>query len=197
MSNIGGRVRTARKAAGLSQEGLARLADVSLNVVSRLERGGIADPHVSTLGRIADGLGVSVGELLDSPKVEAPTSSTSVKEADEERRNWELAKELYWMEPIHGTRANREEGVSRAYPYPWMAGTLAETIARWSKSSLEGNDPKYSHIIAVACFDFLESVLKYDAPGATLKDRVPENELEGRLKLVDWLDEVARRAQDH
>lgn len=61
---IGARIRASRKAEGLSQEGLARRADTSLNVISRLERGEIGDPHVSTLTRIADALGTTVSELL-------------------------------------------------------------------------------------------------------------------------------------
>jgi transcriptional regulator with XRE-family HTH domain len=76
--SIGSRVRTSRKAENLSQEGLARRADVSLNVVSRLERGEIADPHISTLTRIADGLGVAVSTLLEEPG-KSPTPSRSSK----------------------------------------------------------------------------------------------------------------------
>ncbi len=95
MSNIGGRVRAARKAVGLSQEGLARQADVSLNVVSRLERGSIADPHISTLSRIADGLGVPVGELLeDFPKVGAPTSSEPAEVVEARKAIGEALEEV-------------------------------------------------------------------------------------------------------
>jgi transcriptional regulator with XRE-family HTH domain len=61
---IGDRIRTARKAANLTQEELARLAEVNLNVITRLERGASRDPHISTLHRIAHALGVSVDELL-------------------------------------------------------------------------------------------------------------------------------------
>jgi transcriptional regulator with XRE-family HTH domain len=65
--DIGSRLRSARKAKSLSQERLARQADVSLNMVSRLERGEIADPHISGLRKIAGAFGVSVGELLELP----------------------------------------------------------------------------------------------------------------------------------
>ena len=58
------RVRSQRKALDLSQEALARRADVSLNVINRLERGAITDPHVTTLSAVADALGISVGGLL-------------------------------------------------------------------------------------------------------------------------------------
>jgi transcriptional regulator with XRE-family HTH domain len=67
--HIGEQIRLARKAAKLSQEGLARRADVSMNLVSRLERGEITDPHWSTLSRIAEALGGSVDDLMEgSPK---------------------------------------------------------------------------------------------------------------------------------
>jgi transcriptional regulator with XRE-family HTH domain len=65
--SIGDHIRSARKAAKLSQEALARRADVSRNLVSRIERGEIVDPHFSTLTRIAEALGVSVGELMEEP----------------------------------------------------------------------------------------------------------------------------------
>ncbi len=65
--DIGKRVRTAREARGITQEELARRAGVPLNRVGRIETGAVTDPHYSTLSRIAVGLGVSVGELLEEP----------------------------------------------------------------------------------------------------------------------------------
>jgi transcriptional regulator with XRE-family HTH domain len=62
--DLGARIRQARLAENLSQEGLARRADVSLNVVSRLERGLIEDPHVSTLTRVAEALGLPPWTLV-------------------------------------------------------------------------------------------------------------------------------------
>jgi transcriptional regulator with XRE-family HTH domain len=58
------RVRELREAAGLTQESLARAADVSVSTVVKLERGAI-DPAWSTVLRLAKGLGVAVGELAD------------------------------------------------------------------------------------------------------------------------------------
>jgi transcriptional regulator with XRE-family HTH domain len=62
--SIGDKVRATRKAAGISQEEVARRAGVSLNVINRLERGVILDPHYSTLRRIASALGVPVEDLV-------------------------------------------------------------------------------------------------------------------------------------
>jgi transcriptional regulator with XRE-family HTH domain len=78
--DFGGRIRAARRAAGLSQEELARRAGMSLKGMGDIERGDIDDPHFSSLSKIAKGLGVSIGELLEepaSPKAPAATSSTN------------------------------------------------------------------------------------------------------------------------
>ena len=64
MANISERIRDARKAAGLTQEVVARRADLSMNMVSRLELGKIQDPHYSTLSGIAHALGTTVAELV-------------------------------------------------------------------------------------------------------------------------------------
>jgi transcriptional regulator with XRE-family HTH domain len=61
--DIGSRVRAIRKAKGLTQEGLARRAEVNLQVVGMLERGETVDPHISNLRSIARALDVSVAEL--------------------------------------------------------------------------------------------------------------------------------------
>jgi transcriptional regulator with XRE-family HTH domain len=66
---IGDNIRAARKRAGLSQEALARRADMSLNAISMLERGERADPHYSTLAAIADGLSISVEKLVHFDKL--------------------------------------------------------------------------------------------------------------------------------
>jgi transcriptional regulator with XRE-family HTH domain len=88
MKQLGKRVRARRQALNLSQEALARRADVSLNLINRVERGETRDPHISTLANIADALSVPVGELIGEavPLVEAPTSSTSAELPEEERR---------------------------------------------------------------------------------------------------------------
>jgi transcriptional regulator with XRE-family HTH domain len=62
--DIGARLRTARKAAGLTQEGVARRAGLTLKAVGEVERGEVQDPHYSTLTAIARALGMTVGELV-------------------------------------------------------------------------------------------------------------------------------------
>ncbi len=75
---------------------------------------------------------------------------------------------------------------------------MARTLASWSEASLRPTDPPlYSYAIALGCLDYLGSVLRFDVPGGTLRDRVPEEEFEERAQLADWLVAIARRAQDH
>jgi transcriptional regulator with XRE-family HTH domain len=94
---IGTRVRAERKALGLSQEALARIAGVSLTMLNRLERGAIDDPHISTLASIAGALNVSPLKLIEdqveeesSPKVTAPPE----EESSEVRRESEIAAQV-------------------------------------------------------------------------------------------------------
>lgn len=72
MVDIGSRIRAARKAEGISQEELARRADLSLNGIAILERGKRTDPHFSTLARIAGALGVSVASLTEDREPALP-----------------------------------------------------------------------------------------------------------------------------
>src|SRR5215211_6707939 len=78
--NISHRIRARRMELGISQESLARSANVSLSLINQLERGVITDPHLSNLLRIASALNVTVSDLLDAPPPEPDPSGTSVRE---------------------------------------------------------------------------------------------------------------------
>lgn len=60
-------LRKARAEAGLSQEEVARRAKIHSTEVSRLERN-VHEPRLSTLFRLAKGLGVKPADLLDGIK---------------------------------------------------------------------------------------------------------------------------------
>jgi transcriptional regulator with XRE-family HTH domain len=85
--SIGDKVRATRKAAGISQEEVARRAGVSLNVINRLERSVILDPHYSTLRGISSALGVPVEDLVREPalagKAEDPGTGPTPYEVGE------------------------------------------------------------------------------------------------------------------
>jgi len=65
MSNIANNLRKLRKAKGLSQERLARLANVANNTIVKIEAGKNKNPTLDTLKKIAKVLEVSVDELIN------------------------------------------------------------------------------------------------------------------------------------
>lgn len=58
------KVKRLREKLGLSQEKLARLADVSNNTIINIESGKQQNPRVETLKRISKALNVSIEELI-------------------------------------------------------------------------------------------------------------------------------------
>ena len=63
MSNITKNLRKLRETKGLSQEKLARLADVANNTIIKIEAGKNQNPTLDTLKKIAKALEVSLDEL--------------------------------------------------------------------------------------------------------------------------------------
>jgi transcriptional regulator with XRE-family HTH domain len=66
---IGERVKEKRKALGITQERLARNADMPSRVVSSLERGETTDPRMSTVAALAKALGCTTDYLIFEPEV--------------------------------------------------------------------------------------------------------------------------------
>lgn len=64
MSNITKTLRKLRKTRGLSQEKLARLADVANNTIIKIEAGKNQNPTLDTLKKIAKALEVSIDKLV-------------------------------------------------------------------------------------------------------------------------------------
>ena len=60
---IGARVRELRAERSLTLDGLARLADVSRAMLSRIERGELS-PTAQLLGKICGGLGITLSMLF-------------------------------------------------------------------------------------------------------------------------------------
>jgi len=63
MSNITKTLRKLREAKGLSQEKLARLADVANNTIIKIESGKNQNPTLDTLKKIAKALNIGLDEL--------------------------------------------------------------------------------------------------------------------------------------
>ncbi|MFI7127108.1 helix-turn-helix domain-containing protein [Nonomuraea sp. NPDC050153] len=66
MAELGLRIRTERRARGLTVERLAALSGISRSMVSEVERGA-KTPTVLVLDRLATALGTSIARLLDEP----------------------------------------------------------------------------------------------------------------------------------
>ena len=64
---FGERMRELRGQKGISQDGLARETDIHPTSIGRLERGG-REPKLTTILRLADGLDVEPGELVNRLK---------------------------------------------------------------------------------------------------------------------------------
>lgn len=63
-SNLAKKVRQLREKLGLSQEKLARLADVSNNTIINIEAGKQDNPTIDTLKKVAKALNASIEDLL-------------------------------------------------------------------------------------------------------------------------------------
>lgn len=61
---FGQRMRELRASKGVSQDGLAREADVHPTAIGRIERGG-REPRLTTILRLAHGLSVEPGALVN------------------------------------------------------------------------------------------------------------------------------------
>ena len=63
--NLAKNVENLRKQKGLSQEKLARLADVANNTIIKMESGENKNPTLETLRKVAKVFGVSVDKLIN------------------------------------------------------------------------------------------------------------------------------------
>lgn len=65
---IGKNIRELRQKRKLSQEKLARLTDISLNTLTKIESGFTKRPSIQTIHKIAKALGVSLDDLVECHK---------------------------------------------------------------------------------------------------------------------------------
>jgi len=62
-TTIAKNIKKYRKEKGLSQDKLARLADVAHATIIKIESGGIQSPTIDTVQKIAKALGISLEDL--------------------------------------------------------------------------------------------------------------------------------------
>jgi 8-oxo-dGTP diphosphatase/putative hydrolase of the HAD superfamily len=65
---LGKRLQDARRAAGLTQQGLCQKSGLSYSTLAKIERGAIKAPSIFTIEKIAEALGVSLDELIGTSK---------------------------------------------------------------------------------------------------------------------------------
>jgi len=63
ISTIAKNIKKYRKETGLSQDKLARLADVAHATIIKIESGGIQSPTIDTVQKIAKALGIGLEDL--------------------------------------------------------------------------------------------------------------------------------------
>jgi len=67
---LGENIRKLRKKKGMSQEKLARLADISLNTLTKIESGFAKKPTIQTVQKLAKALEISIDDLVKGEKAE-------------------------------------------------------------------------------------------------------------------------------
>lgn len=58
------RIKYWRKEKDLTQDALAKKADIPYTTLAKIESGAIQNPSIQTMMKIADGLGVTIDELV-------------------------------------------------------------------------------------------------------------------------------------
>ena len=64
ISPLAKNIKKLTKQKSLSQDRLSKLADVSNNTIIKIESGGIQNPTIKTVQKIAKALGVSLDDLM-------------------------------------------------------------------------------------------------------------------------------------
>jgi transcriptional regulator with XRE-family HTH domain len=83
VSGLGARVRLLREGRGWSLRAAEQATGVSRAMLSKIELG-VASPTVPVLGRLAEGFGVSISQLVGGGPARAPQESVVVLRADEQ-----------------------------------------------------------------------------------------------------------------
>lgn len=66
VENLGEKIQRLRKEKGLSQDELARKADIPYTTLTKIEIGVIKKPSVFAVAKIAEALDISLDELLNN-----------------------------------------------------------------------------------------------------------------------------------
>ena len=94
MNNISAQIKKFRNRKGMTQEQLGASAGVSMQAVSKWERGGT--PDIELLPTLADVLGVSIDELFGRKQKSLEETISEVIYAVDTKNSYEYAFELCW-----------------------------------------------------------------------------------------------------
>jgi transcriptional regulator with XRE-family HTH domain len=64
LSTIAKNIKKYRAERKISQDKLSKLAGITLHTLTKIESGATTDPRITSLSKIANGLGVSVDDLI-------------------------------------------------------------------------------------------------------------------------------------
>ena len=154
--NIGNQIRAARRAAGHSQEEVARRAGLSLKGMGDIERGDIEDPHFSSLVKIAHALDVPVESLIKEEEPALAGKAEASREAglqEASRRNSaRVVASLHDHAQIFRALADRltsgleqvrpEELPALVFESVWVANGASKMMAENVEPWLEGASPE-------------------------------------------------------
>ncbi|MFE9456307.1 helix-turn-helix domain-containing protein [Streptomyces californicus] len=177
-SGLADNVRKYRRAAGLSQEGLAERSDLSLSTVRKIEQGG--DARVETLHAVARALEVHTSALFAT---EAPRSVVGPSDDANRQHLAELRRALmppvglspHVAEPVEASELNETKSKvrdARALYEKDRYSSVAKMLPRLLRSSeaavtaLEGEDQQHAVIarsqVLLITGQFLTQVRQYD-----------------------------------
>ena len=63
--NVGARIKYWRHKIGITQDGLAKRANIPLSTISKIESGVVNKPTIQTIMSIAKGLDISIDDLME------------------------------------------------------------------------------------------------------------------------------------
>lgn len=63
-TTIGNNIKKYREKLGISQDKLSKLAGMTFHTIAKIESGATPDPRIETVKKIANGLGVSIDDLM-------------------------------------------------------------------------------------------------------------------------------------
>lgn len=117
---MGKRIKAARQKAGLTQEKLAEIIDVSVVHISNMESG-TGNPSLNTLVNIANVLGVSTDELLcDSVAFCKPVYQKEMNESTADCNDFEVRMLAYIVKAAKAAIRNDEEFRKKMDEYEQM-----------------------------------------------------------------------------